>query len=116
MSEMTRRRRMEEERRRTGTAPVMQMPQENAQQMTPEPAITQARAVRTAEEEAAYNLGAKMGAQRLAGTAPAEQNRRGGVDKDRLIEAERLLMEYKKGKASVDRRIINAQDWWKMRN
>lgn len=116
MSEMTRRRRMEEERRKTGTAPVMQMPQENAQQMTPEPAITQARAVRTAEEEAAYNLGAKMGAQQLAGTAPAEQKRRGGVDKDRLIEAERLLMEYKKGKASVDRRIINAQDWWKMRN
>ena len=116
MSEMTRRRRMEEERRRTGEAPVMQIPQENAQQMTPEPAITEARAVRTAEEEAAYNMGAKMGAQRLAGTAPAEQQRRGGVDKERLIEAERLLMDYKKGKASVDRRIINAQDWWKLRN
>jgi len=76
-------------------------------------------AVRTGDEEAAYNLGARMGAQALAAQAGATQradSMPGGVNEDRLIEAERLLMEYKKGKASVDRRIINAQDWWKMRN
>ena len=130
MSEMTRRRRMEEERRRTGTAPTLQVGQppaggeisplaalgRNDRGAQQDPMITQARPVRTGDEEAAYNLGARMGAQRMAGTAPAEQQKRGGIDKDRLIEAERLLMEYKKGKASVDRRIINAQDWWKMRN
>ncbi|MBP5726048.1 MAG: hypothetical protein J6Y48_03125, partial [Clostridia bacterium] len=38
------------------------------------------------------------------------------IGEDKLIEAEKLLLEYKKGKASVDRRIINAQDWWKIRN
>ena len=82
--------------------------------------IPNGRAVRTGEEEAAYNLGAKMGAQgimKLAGigTDKAEQTAQ-QMSEERLIEAERLLMEYKKGKASVDRRIINAQDWWKMRN
>ncbi len=76
-------------------------------------------AVRTGDEEAAYNLGARMGAQALASQAGgnmAAQMPSGGVNEERLIEAERLLMEYKKGKASVDRRIINAQDWWKLRN
>ena len=76
-------------------------------------------AVRTAEDEAAYNLGAKMGAQNLAAQAgglPAPQRAQRGITEERLIEAERTLMEYKKGKSSVDRRIINAQQWWKMRN
>ena len=84
--------------------------------MAPEEEV---RAVRTGSEEAAYNLGARMGAQRIAqhagGGIPAEV-RRGMVTKERLIEAERKLMEYKKGKASVDLRIIKAQQWWKMRN
>lgn len=74
-------------------------------------------AVRTDSEEEAYNLGQKMGAASIAGqlgTPLREQPRY--IDENRLIEAERLLNEYKKGKASVDRRIINAQDWWKMRN
>ena len=84
-----------------------------------DPAVTQARAVRSAEEEAAYNLGARMGAQALADQAnPARAEVQGPqrVGEDRLIEAEKILMQYKQGKASVDRRIINAQDWWKMRN
>ena len=84
-----------------------------------DPAVTQARAVRSAEEEAAYNLGARMGAQALADQAnPARAEVQGPqrMGEDRLIEAEKLLMQYKSGKASVDRRIINAQDWWKMRN
>ena len=79
------------------------------------------RAVRTAEEEAAYQRGARMGAQSLSeaaqgGAAGEIRQPAQGVTKERLIEAERLLMEYKKGKASVERRIIKAQQWWKLRN
>lgn len=77
------------------------------------------QAVRTGAEEEAYNLGAKMGAQALAvqaGATPAAQPAQGMVNEDRLIEAEKLLLQYKSGKASVDRRIISAQDWWKLRN
>ena len=81
------------------------------------------RAVRTGEEENAYTQGARMGAQAIAqqargaGAAGSEPAMTGmKMDEQRLIEAEKLLMEYKKGKASVDRRIINSQDWWKMRN
>jgi hypothetical protein len=78
------------------------------------------RAIRTGGAEEAYNLGQKMGTQSLMqmygiGT-PETQQPQGRVDEERLIEAERLMLEYKKGKASVDRRIINAQDWWKIRN
>ena len=50
------------------------------------------------------------------GGLPAPQRAKRGVTEQRLIEAEKLLMEYKKGKVSVDRRIINAQQWWKLRN
>ena len=50
------------------------------------------------------------------GGLPAPQRAQRGVTEQRLIEAEKLLMEYKKGKVSVDRRIINAQQWWKLRN
>ncbi|MCR5566198.1 MAG: hypothetical protein K6F61_05050 [Clostridiales bacterium] len=114
-----------------GLIPQQQMPQQQgpampAQQQGPAMPAQQAEfepramsAVRTGEEEAAYNLGAKMGAQALAAQAGAtqrEDRQAGGVNEDRLIEAEKLLMEYKRGKASVDRRIINAQDWWKLRN
>ena len=83
------------------------------------PAMEQ-RAVRTGEEEAAYNLGARMGAAGMAAQANPAANGPAGTNpaaavktrmtEDRIIEAERLLMQYKQGKASVDRRIINAQD------
>lgn len=35
---------------------------------------------------------------------------------DRIKEAEHILDKYRAGKASVETRIINAQQWWKMRN
>ena len=78
--------------------------------------IPDGRAVRTGEEEAAYTLGARIGAQMQAGTAGAEERKPGGITQERIQEAEQLLMKYKAGKASVDRRIINAQQWWKVRN
>ena len=86
--------------------------------MRGEPQIPGERPVRTAEEEEAYNLGARVGAESIAreagGIRDKQQPRR--ITEERLIEAEKLLMEYKAGKNSVDRRIINAQQWWKMRN
>lgn len=121
MSEFGRRRRMEEEQRRGGPVPQMNVPAQEAGGGTrppaPDPMITEARAVRSGEEEAAYQLGAKMGAQALGHSfIGSTETKRSGITEERLIEAERLLLEYKKGKASVDRRIINAQDWWKLRN
>ena len=132
MSEIIRRGRRpeEEERLRAMQAqqPQLQVPQRedaeldglmarsNQMVQETEPRLP-ASAVRTAEEEEAYNQGAKMGAAALAGTVPAEQQYgRTKITKEDLIEAERLLMEYKAGKASVDRRIINAQEWWKLHN
>ena len=128
MSEFGRRRRMEEEQRRGGPVPQMNVPAEAAQpQAMPgmrgpagyevnEGPAREMRPVRSEEEEAAYQLGAKMGARAIAGAPAGSETRGGRLDEERLIEAERKLMEYKRGKASVDRRIINAQDWWKLRN
>ena len=82
----------------------------------PDPGVMEARAVRTGEEEAAYQMGAKMGAEAIAASVRPAAAKPGGINEERLIEAEHLLMKYKAGKASVDRRIINAQDWWKIRN
>ena len=73
------------------------------------------RAVRTGEEEQAFNLGQQMGAAGIAGSeAPAEAMRK--IGKDEIIKAIHILEKYKAGKQSVDRRIIRAQEWWKLRN
>lgn len=73
------------------------------------------RAVRSADEEAAYNLGQKMGAASIAGSpVPEEATRR--IGKDEVIKAIHILEKYKAGKQSVDKRIIRAQEWWKLRN
>ena len=124
MSEMNRRRRMQGQ-------PVLQVPQREDAELEQDAArlqgmvdrtapVPEKRAIRTGSEEEAYNLGARMGAQSIAqmagSAAQIEPQQRGYINEERLIEAERLLMEYKKGKASVDRRIINAQEWWKLRN
>ena len=85
----------------------------------PEQQIPAERAGRTPEEAEAFRLGEKVGAASIAdkmGTPAQSAPMSAGMNEERLIEAERLLMEYKKGKASVERRIINAQQWWKLRN
>ncbi len=38
------------------------------------------------------------------------------VDEKRLAEFTRLLQKYKAGKASVERRTVAAENWWKLRN
>lgn len=39
-----------------------------------------------------------------------------GVDSERLQEFTRVLNRYKAGKASIDRRVQEAERWWKVRN
>ena len=38
------------------------------------------------------------------------------MSRQRLNDATKLLMQYKAGKASVDRRVVRAQQWWKLKN
>lgn len=72
--------------------------------------------------EEAYLLGEQMGARMLAqeaGVQPAQgtgTGRTGGMTRERVIEAGRILMEYKGAKSSVDNRIVSAQIWWKLKN
>lgn len=92
-------------------------PQEDA------PAEENIPQVRSQEANDAYRLGQRMGGEemmRRAGIEPTgdatQAARSEGITREKLIEADKTLMEYKAGKASVERRIIHAQQWWKMRN
>ena len=38
------------------------------------------------------------------------------ITKEMLLDATRTMNKYRAGKASVERRIIDAQQWWKLRN
>lgn len=38
------------------------------------------------------------------------------IGKDQIHEATKILMEYKAGKANFDRRVIEAEEWWKLRH
>ena len=88
------------------------------------PAAT--RGVRNERQEAAYQQGARMGAESLVraagreptrtGTAMREADRGTGMTRERVLEATQTLMRYKAGKNSVDQRVIRAQQWWRMRN
>jgi hypothetical protein len=108
--------RLEDMERQTAT-PAGQSTMLGAAAMGQSTEIPPEKTIRTGDAEDAYTLGARMGAQAMAGTAgPAAEMQTGRMTKERIIEAQKLLMKYKSGKASVDRRIINAQDWWKIRN
>ena len=84
----------------------------------------QERAVRNAEEEEAYQLGAKMGTRRILsmqGLAPEEEipgeGRQGmPITREEVLRASQDLIRYRSGKYSVERRVISAQQWWKLRN
>ena len=74
------------------------------------------RAVRTGEEESAYQMGERMGAQSITGTAGIPSEAMQKIGKDEILKAIQTLNKYKTGKQSVDKRIIRAQEWWKLRN
>ena len=67
-------------------------------------------------------MGQRMGARGLLDMMGLSQARKDELAGGRIMTAERLnqatetLLRYKKGKASVNRRIIAAQQWWKLKN
>ena len=78
---------------------------------------------RTPEEAEAYRTGQRMGAEglmQMAGITPIRQRQM--AEEGRLMNAERLnkatttLLKYRAGKASVNRRVVKAQEWWKLNN
>ena len=74
------------------------------------------RAVQTGETDAARLMGERMGVQALTQTQgnPTEAMKK--IGKEQIMKAIHTLNDYKAGKQSVDRRIIRAQEWWKLRN
>ena len=76
----------------------------------------------TAETAEARRMGEKMGAQGLLDMLGLSQARKDelGVGRimtpQRLNEATQLLLKYKSGKASVNRRVVQSQQWWKLKN
>ena len=45
-----------------------------------------------------------------------EEERRGAITKETLRDWLRILQKYKTGKARLERRVQNAENWWKLRN
>ena len=77
----------------------------------------------TTERAEAYQTGQRMGAERLmemAGVTPIRRQEM--ADNARLMNPERLnkatntLLKYRSGKSSVNRRVVRAQEWWKLNN
>ena len=77
---------------------------------------------RTTEEADAARMGEKMSAQALVDMSGAGMFRGGtagsmhGMTAERLNKATETLIRYQSGKASVDKRVIAAQNWWKLNN
>ena len=77
---------------------------------------------RTAEESDAYMLGRKMGARSLmemhGQSIPGAEDMQAGriMTRERLNSAMNTLLRYRSGKASVNRRVVIAQEWWKLNN
>lgn len=87
---------------------------------SPEPAIQQAMPMRTGDEENAYRQGEIMSAEAILGRGANQTSGAGRtpghIGPEDLRRADQLLLNYKNGKHSVDRRIIASQEWWKLRN
>ena len=80
-------------------------------------------APQTPEDAAARKMGERMGAESIlamAGITPKRQSE--FADSSRLMNAERLneatqtLLRYQGAKSSVNKRVIRAQEWWKLKN
>ena len=75
---------------------------------------------RTPEAMDAFLLGQRMGAASLlemkGQSVPGEREAGRIMSRERLNSAMNTLLRYRAGKSSVNQRIINAQQWWKMKN
>jgi len=83
-------------------------------------AITQTQ---TTGEQDAYQLGQQMGIRSIMDAAGITESRRKQMAEDsrimsraRLNEATVTLLDYQAKKASVNKRVIAAQQWWKLKN
>lgn len=54
--------------------------------------------------------------ERAKGEGQGDPFRATGMTEERIHKAIETLNKYKQGKASVERRIIQSQEWWKLRN
>jgi len=74
----------------------------------------------SAEENDAFMLGQRMGAASLlelnGESIPGSEKSGRIMTKERLNSATNTLLRYRGAKASVNRRIVAAQEWWKMNN
>ncbi len=76
----------------------------------------------TPEEADAFMLGRRMGLQSLNEMAGQSIPQEGAMQQGRIMTPERLnsamntLLRYRAGKSSVNRRVISAQQWWKLKN
>jgi len=77
----------------------------------------------TAEESEAYQMGQKMGATALVADSRMTPFRggtggtgSGQMTRERLNKATETLIKYQSGKASVDKRVQAAQQWWKLKD
>ena len=53
----------------------------------------------------------------MVGVQPAQEvGRVGPIGKEQVNKAEELLQEYKRGKASLDQRIVDNEQWYKLRH
>ena len=79
-------------------------------------------AVLTGAEDEARRMGARMGAESMLRMQGADipggyqKEDLGIITKEHIHKAELDLMVYRSGKESVERRVIAAQEWWKLRN
>lgn len=77
----------------------------------------------TTQEAEARRMGEQMGAEGLMammGMSPIRRNEMRNQNRimnaQRLNEATNMLMKYKQAKSSVNKRVIRAQQWWKLKN
>ena len=109
-------------------APQAMMPQQERRDMTPAPAeddqtldlLTQKQ---TTGQQDAYRLGQEMGIRSIMDAAGITDSMRKRMAQDsRLMSTNRLndatvtLLDYMSKKSSVNKRIIAAQEWWKLNN
>jgi len=100
-----------------------QIPDIGRKRQAEEPDAEMLMAPETAETAEARRLGERMGAQGLLdmmglSAARKDELMAGGriMNAERLNQATETLLKYKKAKASVNRRVIAAQQWWKLKN
>lgn len=79
-------------------------------------------AVLNGAEDEARQMGARLGTEAMLRMQGAEVRKGyveedlGIITKEHIHKAELDLMVYRSGKESVERRVIAAQEWWKLRN